>query len=188
MKLLTKTILIALLFAAHPVWADDWSVFRGDPQLRGRAGELPGKLAPLWVFEVEEGIESGAAIVDGVVYVGALDGKLYAVSLADGSRIWVYEATDEIKASPSVNAGTVYVGDASGVFHAVDAKTGEARWTFAAESEIVSSANFHEGRILFGSNDQFLYCLESDGSLAWKIETGGYVYGTPSIVDLPSGW
>ena len=184
MKLLTKVILAAVLVATHaPLWADDWNVFRGDPQLRGRAAALPEKLDPLWLFEVEEGIESGAAIADGVVYVGALDGKLYAVSLTDGSQVWAYEATDEIKASPSVDAGTVYIGDASGVFHAVDAKTGKARWTFSAESEIVSSANFHEGRILFGSNDQFLYCLESDGSLAWKIETGGYVYGTPAIVD-----
>ncbi|NIM61820.1 MAG: PQQ-binding-like beta-propeller repeat protein, partial [Acidobacteria bacterium] len=151
--------------------------------LHGRAGALPEKLAPLWMFEVEEGIEAGAAIVDGVVYVGALDGRLYAVALADGSRMWAYEATDEIKASPSVHKGVVYVGDASGVFHAVDAATGKARWTFEAESEIVSSANFHDDRILFGSNDQFLYCLKTDGSLAWKIETGGYVYGTPSIVE-----
>ena len=44
--------------------------------------------------------------MDGVVYVGALDAKLYAVSLADGSPIWVYEATDEIKASPSVQDTT----------------------------------------------------------------------------------
>ena len=182
MKLLTKTILLAVVLATHPVGADDWSVFRGDPQLRGRAGALPAELQPLWLFEVEEGIESGAAIVDGVVFVGALSGKLHAVSLADGSGLWTYEATDEIKGAPSVHAGTVYIGDASGVFHAVDARTGKARWTFKAESEIVSSANFYKDRILFGSNDQFLYCLESDGSVAWKIETGGYVYGTPSIV------
>lgn len=185
MKLLTKTILIAaLLVASDPlVRAEDWSLFRGDPQLHGRAGALPEKLDPLWLFEVEEGIESGAVIVGGVVYVGALDGKLYAVSLADGSLVWAYEVTDEIKASPSVHNGTVYVGDSAGVFHAVDAATGKARWTFAAEGEIVSSANFHEKRILFGSNDQFLYCLKHDGSLAWKLETGGYVYGTPAIVD-----
>jgi outer membrane protein assembly factor BamB len=185
MKLLTKTVLIAaLLVAIDPlIQAEDWSLFRGDPQLHGRAGSLPDKLVPLWLFEIEEGIESGAAIVDGVVYVGALDGKLYAVSLADGSQVWVYEATDEIKASPSVRDGTVYVGDSGGVFHAVDAATGNARWTFEAEGEIVSSANFHEKRIVFGSNDQFLYCLKQDGSLAWKIETGGYVYGTPAIVD-----
>ena len=117
MKLLTKTILLAavvVILATHPVWADDWSLFRGDPQLRGRAGALPDDLVPLWLFEVEEGIESGAAIVDGVVYVGALSGKLHAVSLADGSALWTYEASDEIKASPSVHAGTVYIGDASG--------------------------------------------------------------------------
>jgi len=185
MKPLTRTTLaIALIAVFHTVSvAADWSLFRGDPLLQGRAEVLPDRLEPLWLFEVEEGIESSAAIVNGVVYVGGLDGKLYAVSLADGSALWTYEATDEIRASPSVHADVVYVGDASGVFHAVDAASGKAKWTFTTESEIVSSANFHAERILFGSNDQFLYCLNDDGSLAWKLETGGYVYGTPAIAD-----
>lgn len=183
MKLLTRLLFLLALMAPGAVHADDWAVFRGDPQLQGRAGSLPASLEPLWLYEVEEGIEGGAAVVDGVVFVGGLDGKLHAVSLADGKGLWTYDATDELKASPSVHAGVVYIGDASGIFHAVDAATGKARWTFETEGEIVSSANFHGGRILFGSNDEFLYCLEKDGSLAWKVQTGGYVYGTPAIVD-----
>ena len=71
-----------------------------------------------------------------------------------------------------------------GVFHAVDAQTGEPRWTFEAEAEIISSANVAQDRLLFGSYDQFLYCLSvEDGSLVWKLETEGYVHGTPAIVN-----
>ncbi len=185
MKLLTR-IALAVAFAAmfHAgTAAADWNLFRGNPQLHGRAGKLPATIAPLWLFEVEEGIEGSAAIAGGVVYVGALDGKLYAVSLAEGSQLWAYDAGEEIRASVSVNDGTVYVGDIAGVFHAVDAASGKLRWTFETESEISSAANFHKDRILFGSHDQFLYCLKRDGTLAWKIETGGYVYGTPAVVD-----
>ena len=62
-------------------------------------------------------------------------------------------------------------------FTLVDAQTGNALWTFQTDGEIISSANATEGRVLFGSYDQFLYCLApEDGSLLWKIETDGYVH------------
>ena len=75
MKPLSKC-LVALVICSGVAVADDWPTFRGNSMLQGRAETLSTELQPLWLFEVEEGIEGGAAIVDGVVYVGALDGFL----------------------------------------------------------------------------------------------------------------
>ena len=165
--------------------ADDWLSFRGNPQLTGVAtGELPGNLELLWAFETEDAIESTAAIVSETVYVGSLDGYLYAINLENGGLKWKYQVSSEIKSSPTVFGNVVYFGDGMGVFHAVDAQTGESRWTFETEAEIISSTNVAQDRLLFGSYDQFLYCLSAkDGSLVWKFETEGYVHGTPAIVN-----
>ena len=58
----------------------DWTSFRGNPQLTGVANsQLPEKLELLWTFKAGDMIESTAAIVENVVYLGALDG----VSLCD---------------------------------------------------------------------------------------------------------
>ena len=174
----------------HPIGqsqasSDDWLSFRGNPQLTGVAtGELPENLELLWTFETEDGIESTAAIAAGTVYVGTLDGYLYAINLENGGLKWKYQTYGEIKSSPTVFSNVVYFGDGMGVFHAVDAQTGEPRWIFEAEAEIISSANVAQDRLLFGSYDQYLYCLSAeDGSLAWKFETEGYVHGTPAIVN-----
>ena len=165
--------------------ADDWLSFRGNPQLTGVATvELPENLELLWAFETEDAIESTAAIAAGTVYVGSLDGYLYAINLENGGLKWKYQVSSEIKSSPTVFGNVVYFGDGMGVFHAVDAQTGESRWTFETEAEIISSANVAQDRLLFGSYDQFLYCLSAkDGSLVWKFETEGYVHGTPAIVN-----
>lgn len=165
--------------------SDNWLSFRGNPQLTGVAtSELPDNLELLWTFETEDGIESTAAVAAGTVYVGALDGYLYAVNLENGRLKWKYQASGEIKSSPTVFSNVVYFGDGMGVFHAVDAETGESRWTFETEAEIISSANVAQDRLLFGSYDQFLYCLSAeDGSLAWKFETEGYVHGTPASIN-----
>src|SRR5688500_4285130 len=60
--------------------AENWPLFRADAQGTGVArSELPAKLELLWKYTVDNGaFESTAAIVDGVAYIGDLDGKLYA--------------------------------------------------------------------------------------------------------------
>ena len=86
-----------------------------------------------WSFQAKDSIESSAAIVAGAVYVGSMDGALYAVDLATGKLRWRYAASGPVQeSSPCVHNGVVYIGDLNGILHAVDAASGKARWTFKA--------------------------------------------------------
>jgi eukaryotic-like serine/threonine-protein kinase len=161
-----------------------WPMFRGNSRLWGVSETpLPASLKLRWTYQAKESIESSAAIVDGVAYVGSTDGTLHAVDLASGKARWEYKTKGPVaESSPCVQNGTVFVGDLDGVFHAVDANTGKPRWTFQSESEIKSSPNWHDNRVYFGSYDQNLYCLSAaDGKLIWKFTTDGPVHCTPSI-------
>ena len=175
-------ILLLLLCAAHATFGN-WTSFRGNPQLTGVADtQLPDNPQLLWTFQVGDIIEGTAAVSDGTLYVGALDGVLYAIDAQTGEQKWTYQANTHIKASPTINDGVVYFGDGDGVFHAVDISTHEMKWQFPTEGEIISSANIVGDRVLFGSYDGFLYCLNREnGELIWKLETEGYVHGTPGI-------
>ena len=177
-------IYILLHVAVNPSFGN-WTSFRGDPQLTGVSDtQLPNKLELLWAFQAGDMIESTAAVVDDTVYVGALNGILYAIDVNTGKSTWQYEATDSIKSSPSIQDDVIYFGDSSGIFHAVDIATRKMKWQYTAEGEIISSANFYDDSVLFGSYDGFLYCLNSKtGDLLWKYETEGYVHGTPAIYD-----
>ncbi len=180
-----SVFIITLLFlAAHFAFAN-WTSFRGNPQLTGVAdSQLPDKLELLWTFQAGDMIESTAAIVDNVVYVGVSDGYLYAIDAATGKNTWKYQTSAPIKSSPSIRNGVIYFGDGEGIFHAVDIATQKKKWQFSTEGEIISSANFAGNRVLFGSYDGFLYCLNiKNGELAWKYETEGYVHGTPAIYE-----
>src|SRR4029453_18126428 len=165
--------------------AERGAQFRGSPPLTGLSeARLPLTLKVLWTYEAGDAIESSAAIVDGVVYVGSQTGELHAVNLADGTLKWKYKASpDGIgESSPAVAGGLVYVGDLSGVLHAVRADTGQAAWTFKTATEIKSSPVVVGDKVLIGSYDSHLYALGAkDGKLAWKIQTEGYVHATPSI-------
>ena len=81
--------------------SDDWLSFRGNPQLTGVANaELPENLELLWTFETEDAIESTAAIAAGTVYVGSLDGYLYAINLENGGLKWKYQALGRLNRLP----------------------------------------------------------------------------------------
>lgn len=175
--------ILALLLLTSYNTLGNWTSFRGNPQLTGVAdSQLPENPQLLWTFQAGDMIESTAAVADGTVYVGALDGVLYAIDAQTGKKKWTYQTNTQIKASPAVHNGVIYFGDGDGVFHAVDINTHEAKWQFQTEGEIISSANFAGDRVLFGSYDGFLYCLNREnGELIWKFETEGYVHGTPGV-------
>jgi outer membrane protein assembly factor BamB len=161
----------------------EWPMFRGNSSSTGVAtSELPDQPALLWSFQSGGDIESTAAIADGKVFVGALDGVLYALDLSTGQVVWQFDTGAEIKSSPSVRDGVVYFGDEAGFFHALDAKTGTTKWKFETMAGIISGANFFGDNLVFGSYDNSLYAVRrADGTQLWRVETDGYVHGTPAI-------
>jgi outer membrane protein assembly factor BamB len=69
------------------------------------------------------------------------------------------------------------------MFHAVHRATGQNAWYFSTDAEIAGGANLHEDKVIFGSHDSFLYCVNMNGSLAWKFQTEDRVNCAPAISD-----
>lgn len=170
-----------------PDTATDWRQFRNTPGLTGvTTASLPEPLRLLWTYDAGAPVESSAAIVEGLVYVGTGDGDLIALDVATGRLKWKYKASSADvgigSSSPAVAGNTVFVGDLAGVLHAVDIATGAARWTYKTESEIKSSPVVVDGKVLVGSYDGRLYALAAaTGRLLWKAATGNYVHATPAV-------
>ena len=86
-----------------------------------------------------------------------------------------------IRATPAVGAdGTVYVGSYDGGFYAV--RDGTVAWVYRAAERIHGSALIDAtGVVLFGSQDDRLYALASDGRLLWSVVLDGDVDSTPAL-------
>ena len=79
--------------------------------LEGGFFALNGKTGvPLWDYGgYDFGVVSSAAVVDGRVYFGSLNGNVYARNSANGD-IWNYTTTGGVASSPAVLDGVVYIG------------------------------------------------------------------------------
>jgi outer membrane protein assembly factor BamB len=169
------------------LWPDQdrWPLGRGSPLATGVAASgLPDQPELVWSFEAPEGaFESTPIIIDGTVYVGSLNGYLYALGLADGAEKWKFKTELGFYAAPAIRDGLLYIGDAEGRFYCLDAATGDLKWSFATQAEIDSGANFHGDNVLVGSQDSHLYCLDAQtGELRWKFGIDDQIRCFPTVV------
>lgn len=161
-----------------------------------------GWSAPV-VYESEKGRS--------VVYVGSQEGRLLALDIS-GNLKWSFPSEKAAESplgsvlygAPAVDGERVYFGTYSGELYALDAETGEkaTEWsvnpividdghivgapTLAGEEQCSGQVRgVVEGDVLVvGSSSGSVYALcAADGSLAWRAETQGEVWGSPVVSD-----
>jgi outer membrane protein assembly factor BamB len=171
--------------APFAVTAKSWPLFRGDSLAQGVSpSALPAKPDVLWKITVEKGAFDGTPVIDGgIVYLGDMDGTIYALRLTDGTEVWKHKVESGFIAAPAVRGNLLYLGDIDGKFYALDIKTGQPKWTFTADAEIDAGANFWKENVLFGSQDANLYCLNAEtGKLVWKFQIQDQIRCMPTVV------
>jgi outer membrane protein assembly factor BamB len=110
---------------------DWWQMFHHDVWHTGYSTSMaPNTNQSLWNYTTGNYVYSSPAIVDGVVYVGSYDGKVYALNATTGVQVWNYTASiGGVYSSPAVAGGVVYVGSHSaGNVYALNATTGAQVW------------------------------------------------------------
>jgi outer membrane protein assembly factor BamB len=151
-----------------------------------------------WGHESGDIWTSSPAYADGLLLVGAGDGRLYAVDARSGKVRWRLQTAGRIRSSPAVAGGVVYVGSADGTFYAADLQSGRERWRFDTEGHALESGKFGFDRrtiqsspavagdlVVFGARDGFLYALDrTTGRERWRYDHKvSWVNGSPAIAD-----
>jgi outer membrane protein assembly factor BamB len=99
---------------------------------------------------------------EGMLYVGNLDGYMYAIHTKDGSLKWRFKTGSGITSSALVHAGTLYFGSKDNHLYAIDAATGsQVKWKFKAGGDVLSSPKISDGVIFIGSNDKNFYAIDA---------------------------
>ena len=185
-------------------------MFRGNLAHTGvyDAAGVPSFSRIKWKFQTKGQVISSPAVANGVIYVAATNGNLYAIDLESGAQKWKLALGVRATASPAVDHGVVYLGTYSGRFYAVDAAAGTLKWKFQTEGErrfagkhlhgsepagetmpdpfdcYLSSPAVWNGTVYFGSGDGNIYALDAaTGTLKWKFHTGDVVHASPAIAD-----
>jgi hypothetical protein len=125
-------------------------------------------------------LKSSPAVANGKVYIGSLDGNLYALDASNGNIIWKTE-TGPIESSPAVANGAVYFTSqepAAGGLYKLNADTGALIWkqtlpyqiSFVGGTELLGSPSVAAGMVFASSNWGAYYAVnEATGDIIWKF-------------------
>ena len=133
---------LALLsvLAAGRLCAADWPMARGNAGRTGFSDEQAyPPLTKVWEFAAGGPVAGGPVSYDGMVFFGARDNRLYALSAETGAEVWRFQAGGWLDASPAVSAGAVYAASTDGSLYALDRRTGAFLWRAALGAPSFSS-------------------------------------------------
>lgn len=164
-----------------PVVTDDERVYFGGQD--GFVTSLDGKTGELrWQYTVRADVDgSGVIGSDGEFYIGADDGRIYALR-SDGSLRWSFVAQRDIRSSLGIAPdGTVYATSFDHNLYSI-APSGEVHWVLPTggilhSSPVVDAA----GTVFFGSQDDHLYAVSPAGKVLWAIDLGADVDSSVAI-------
>ena len=158
---------------------DDGTTVSNNVVLRGEVGDL------VWKFPTDDGIYSSPVLDgEGIVYVGSMDGKLYAVDSRTAEGRWVFETGGAIFGSPALGPDNlVYIGSSDKKLYAVDRSTGQKVWEFATQGIISAAPGVSSsGKVFVGSEDGTLYALDAySGQKLWELDAGASIVSSPSV-------
>ncbi|MDD5529639.1 MAG: PQQ-binding-like beta-propeller repeat protein [bacterium] len=172
--------IIFLQFSGALIFASDWPQMYHDAahtSFTTDAGPETGTLG--WSYQIGTALGtsweyihmSSPAVVNGKVYVGSTNRRVYCFDHNGGAPIWTKQLKDTIFSSPAVVNGKLYVGTWGGDMYCLDANTGDSIWFYHSGGKIEAGPTVSDNRVFFGAMYQnYMWCLNANtGAFIWEI-------------------
>ena len=136
-----------------------------------------------------EEIDSSAAYDDGMVYIGANEGHVFALDAWTGKLRWRassfsrFGRREYFYAAPTVAYGRVYIGNTDGTLYTFGAQTGHLLWARKAGTYVYSGAAVWRNRVYVGTYDgRFRAFNAATGDPVWSWNAPAKVHGAPTVM------
>ena len=163
---------------------EDWAMFMYDLRFSGRSPDrtLKPPLNLRWKFKTSGPIYANPIIVDGTLYVGSTDGKLYALDAKRWGVKWTFQSGDAIRYPAAVWNNQVYFSARDNRVYALNAKTGELIWKFKSETWMDSPPVISNGQVYIGAFTRTIHVInattgEAEGRYQSRVRIDGIDFG-----------
>ena len=135
----------------------------------------------LWRFKAGV-IETSPLLIDGILYFGSWDKKMYAVDVDTHKVVWSFQTGGQVKGGPAYSNGLLYFASYDRKVYCVDARTGKLKWSGSGNANFYATPTVAYGRVYVGNTDGRVYAFGAQtGHLLWAKATGGFVYSSAGL-------
>lgn len=121
----------------------------------------------------------------GMLYVALTDGRLLALSAADGRERWSVPLADPPVAAPTVAGERVFVALPRGRLLAVDRDTGVVAWEVATDSALSAPPLVADGVVYAFGAPRITGVDAQSGAILWRVGVGGSVALFYPVIEGP---
>ena len=163
----------------------DWPQVGHDPQRTNytrQQVEPPYCYAWKW-YQVPIASRAQPVVSQGRLFVGGMDGSLYARNASTGAPLWDYQTQGPIRHSPAVLANTVIVSSYDGFTYALNTSNGKLVWKNHTGPSLTAPLidNLHRWVYIASANGQLTALRISDGKSQWVYDSQAPILTTPSL-------
>ncbi|MCS7177797.1 MAG: PQQ-binding-like beta-propeller repeat protein [Anaerolineae bacterium] len=164
----------------------DWPQLARDPQ---RTNYSPQQVNPpycyIWKwYEVPFASRAQPVVVSGRLFIGGMDGVLYARNASTGASLWTFPGDGSpIRHSAGVMSDTVVFSTHAGNTFALNAADGVLRWQrYTGPSATAPLMDPSRGWVYVASTNGTLTALRlSDGAVMWQHQSDAPILTTPAL-------
>jgi len=157
----------------------------------------------IWKFETDGKIDSSPTIVNGTVFIGSYDNRLYAINSDTGEQVWKFNTGGKVNSSPAFLNNSVYIGSLNWKIYKIDPDTGDEIWgkrigsgsirsspTVVDINDITdfdeldnSSGESIESIVYYGDTNGDVYSVEDGPLKRWEFSTANWIESSPTVVN-----
>ncbi len=151
-------------------WAGTNHVVKNFASLSGKS--ITDGFGSNFVFSTIFSQQVQPIIAEGKVYVGSMNGHLYAIDALSGDTKWDFPTGGPILSTAAYGNGVVVIGSMDGNVYGISVATGVMKWKITTGAGISASPVVFGSTVYLGSRDGIVYAIDiSSGALRWKYET-----------------
>ncbi len=163
----------------------DWPQLAHDPQ---RTNATPEQVDPPYCYAwkwnaVPIASQAQPVVMNGMLYIGGMDGRLYARDATTGAGIWNFTTGGPIRHSAAASGSLVITGSYDGYTYALGALSGDLIWeTFTGSSATAPLIDEAQQRVYVASTDGKLTALDlNTGDRLWTYDSGYAILTSPAL-------
>jgi outer membrane protein assembly factor BamB len=111
-----------------------------------------GKWRPAWKKKIADEVQASPAVSEGILYVGGMDGRFYALDARTGEELWKVSTDGPVVGAAAVREGWAFVGSTDGSLYAITAGLsarggGRVAWRYDLEEPLETTPAVWAGKV-----------------------------------------